>query len=160
MDLEIRKITDIDSDTLNKITEWMYHWWGKEDGYTLEAVKCRMKHSIQKERLPQTYGLFLDNEMIGMYQFTLEDLFVRPDIYPWLACVYIDGNYRNKGYGKILLESVKSMAQENLKSDEIYLYTKHVGLYEKFGWEFVSEINRFKKEAITERLYRLSLKKE
>jgi len=40
--------------------------------------------------------LLLEIKLFGMYQFTYEDLFVRPDIYPWLANVYIDEEYRNK----------------------------------------------------------------
>ncbi len=96
--LEFKQIIEIDEDNLNRITNWMYNWWGNKDGYTFEKVKYYMKNSMQKDRFPKTYGLFLDNKIIGMYQFTLEDLDVRPDIYPWLANVYIDEEYRNKGY--------------------------------------------------------------
>lgn len=92
-----------------------------------------MKNSLQKNRLPQTYGLFLDGNIIGMFQFTYEDLSVRPDIYPWLANVYIDEKYRKMGYGRKLLDNVKNMAKENTNFNELFLYTKHIGLYEKFG---------------------------
>ena len=44
-----------------------------------------MKNSLQKNRLPQTYGLFLDGNIIGMFQFTYEDLSVRPDIYIFMV---------------------------------------------------------------------------
>ena len=107
-ELEFKQITEINESNLNIMTNWMYNWWGKKDGYTFEKVKYYMKHSMQKDRFPQTYGLFLDNKIIGMYQFTLEDLDVRPDIYPWLANVYIDEQYRNKGYARKLLENVKA----------------------------------------------------
>ena len=62
----------------------MYNWWSKRVGYSINAVKCFMQHSMEDNRLPQTYGLFLDNEIIGMYQFAYDDLSVRPDIYPFL----------------------------------------------------------------------------
>ncbi len=42
----------------------------------------------------------LDDNIIGMFQFTYEDLSVRPDIYPWLANVYIDEKYSKMGYGE------------------------------------------------------------
>lgn len=92
-----------------------------------------MKNSLQKNRLPQTYGLFLDRNIIGMFQFTYEDFSVRPDIYPWLANVYIDEKYRKMGYGRKLLDNVKNMAKENTNFNELFLYTKHIGLYEKIG---------------------------
>lgn len=69
-----------------------------------------MQHSLQKDRLPKTYGLFLNDTIIGMFQLTYEDLAVRPDIYPWLANVYIDEKYRKMGYSKNLLEGVKNIA--------------------------------------------------
>lgn len=116
--IELKQLIDIDEETLNKVSTWMYNWWGKKDGYTFEKVKCFMKHSMQTDRLPQTYGLFLNNKIIGMYQFTLEDLNVRPDIYPWLANVYIDEEYRNKGYARNLLENVKENAKRTIDFDE------------------------------------------
>ena len=128
-------------------------WWGKAENYSYEAVYSYMSHSLQGKRLPQTYGLFLDETLIGMYQFTMEDLFSRPDIYPWLANVYIDKAYRAYGYGRVLLNSVKKTAEKaGLK--ELYLFTTHEGLYEKFGWDFIQEIDTFL-EPRTQRLYRL-----
>lgn len=158
MSLELKQLIDIDEETLNKVSTWMYNWWGKKDGYTFEKVKCFMKHSMQTDRLPQTYGLFLNNKIIGMYQFTLEDLNVRPDIYPWLANVYIDEEYRNKGYARNLLENVKENAKRTIDFDELFLYTKHIGLYEKFGWEYISEIDTYNDDSRIERLYKLNLK--
>lgn len=157
MHLEINKITDADAALLNTITTWMYAWWGMQEGYSFEAVKCYMEHSLQKIRLPQTYGVFLDGEIIGLYQFTNEDLFARPDLYPWLANVYIHERYRGKGYGKMLMESIPVNAPKSLGFDEVYLYTEHVGLYEKFGWQFVSEIDTFLEGARMQRLYKLRI---
>ena len=158
--LEVRKLVNIDNETLDKLTEWMYNWWGKRDGYSKDAVRCFMQHSMEDNRLPQTYGTFLDNEIIGMYQFAYDDLSVRPDIYPWLANVYIDEKYRGKGYGRELLESVFDNAKENVNFDEIFLYTKHIGLYEKFGWTFLEKVDTFKKEQRIEWLYKLDLRSE
>lgn len=155
--LDIKKLTAIDDSLLNTITEWMYEWWGEKEGYSFEVIKCYMEHSLQEDRLPQTYGLFVEDCLIGLYQFRLDDLFVRPDIYPWLANVYIDSPYRNKGYGRHLMESIKSNARQCLQYKEVFLYTKHKGLYEKYGWEFVSEIDTYLEDAEKQRLYKLSL---
>ena len=157
MDIELKQLINIDNDILNTITTWMYNWWGIKDGYSFEAVKCFMQHSLQKDRLPKTYGLFLNDTIIGMFQLTYEDLAVRPDIYPWLANVYIDEKYRKMGYSKNLLEGVKNIAQSSLEFNELFLYTKHIGLYEKFGWKYISQINTYKDESRMERLYKLDL---
>ncbi len=160
VNLSIKKLINIDDELLNKITTWMYNWWGKRDGYSFEATKCFMKHSMQDVRLPQTYGLFLNDNIIGMYQYALEDLSVRPDIYPWLANVYIDEEYRNMGYGRKLLETVKDTSKNLKNFNEIYLYTRHVNLYEKSGFEFVCDIDTYKKENRIQKLYKMNLKKE
>ena len=158
MNLELNQLTNIDEDTLNKITTWMYNWWGLECGYSFDGMKCFMEHSLQKDKLPQTYGLFLDGNIIGMFQFTYEDLGVRPDIYPWLANLYVDEEYRNKGIARILLEKAKEIAKLSINFDEIYLYTEHIGLYEKFNWQYVSELDTYIKNPRIQRLYKLTLK--
>jgi len=157
MNLSVRKLTS--TTELDKITQWMYDWWGKEEGYAYEAVRSYMAHSLQQERLPQTFGLFLDDELIGMYQFTHEDLFVRPDIYPWLANVFIAPPYRQSGYGSYLLSTVRENAALHLASRELFLFTTHEGLYEKFGWSFIEEIDTFLQPRM-QRLYRLHLSEE
>lgn len=156
--LEFRQIIEIDDKNLEIMTDWMYNWWGQEEGYTFNSVKCFIKHSLQKTRLPKTYGLFSDGIIIGMFQFTYEDLEVRPDIYPWLANLYVDEEYRNKGVARLLLEKVNEIAKTELNFNELYLFTEHKGLYEKFGWEYVSELDTYLKTPRVQRLYKLKLK--
>ena len=94
-----------------------------------------------------------------MYQFLYCDLEVRPDIYPWLANVYIEKERRGRGLGRKLLESVRDSAARNTDFEYLYLFTAHNGLYEKYGWEFVSEIDTFEEKDRIQRLYRLGLKR-
>ena len=157
MNTKIKKIINPDNDTLRKTTNWMYNWWGIEEKYTYEEVECYMKNSFNDKKLPQTYGIFLNDELIGIYQLTYRDLFSRPDIYPWLANLYVAKEYRNKGYGKMLIHSIKHMVKENNDFNEIFLYTKYEGLYEKYEWKFIEYINTFNLEQQKERLYKLVL---
>ena len=155
--LEFKQVTNLDDENLDRITQWMLDWWGEEDGLNFESVRCYMGHSFQKERFPQTYGLFLNGKIFGMFQFTLEDLMIRPDIYPWLANVYVDEKHRGKGFGRELLKQVESEAKK-LPFEEIFLYTSHNGLYEKFGWKYVSDIDTHHKVPRIQKLYKLNLK--
>lgn len=157
MSFQIRQITAPDDIMINTIVEWMYAWWGQSEGYSIDALMQYIKHSMQKQRLPQTYGLFLNHTLIGMYQFRFDDLFVRPDIYPWLANVYIDERFRGFGYGKELMQSIYFNAKHHLGFHELFLFTKHIGFYEKFGWEFISEIDTYLETCRVQRLYRLNL---
>ena len=157
-DLEFKQIIEIDDYNLDIMTNWLYNWWGQEDGYTFESLRNYLENTFQENILPKTYGLFIDGKIIGMFQFTYEDLEVRPDIYPWLANLYVDKEYRNKGIARLLLKKILEIAASSVSHDELYLYTKHIGLYEKFGWDFVSEIDTEIKTPRLQRLYRLDLK--
>ena len=120
MDLTVERLVEADDEMLDIMTGWMYHWWGKDEGRSWEEVRCYMEHGIPKGRMPQTFGMFLDGTLIGMYQFRLDDLFVRPDLYPWLANVYLEPAYRNKGYGAALMESIHRNAK-TLPFQELFL---------------------------------------
>ena len=157
MEAQIRQLIQPTEPLVDTITGWMYQWWGQQEGYTREAVRQYMLHSCQQDRLPRTYGLFLGDALIGMYQLRLDDLFVRPEVYPWLANVYLDPAFRGRGYGRILLSSVKENAKQLSVFTELFLYTTHTALYEKYGWAFVEEIDTHLEGARIQRLYRLSL---
>ena len=62
--IEIKKVIEIDENNLNKMTKWIYEWWGKSEALTLEQVKTILKHCMQKERLPQAYGAFIGDKII------------------------------------------------------------------------------------------------
>ena len=93
-----------------------------------------------------------------MFQFIYEDLEVSPDIYPWLANLYVDEEYRNKGIARILLKKVNEIAKTSGDFDNLYLFTKHNGLYEKFGWEYICELDTYIENPRLQRLYKLEIK--
>ena len=125
---------------------------GVEDNYIYDDVYNYMKNSFNKERLPQTFIMYLGDQIIGMYQITYRDLFIRPDIYPWIANIYIEEKYRKKGYGKILIDSIKDQVKENTSFDTIFLYTAHDNLYERYGWKYIETIDNKNK------LYKLDIR--
>ena len=153
----VKKIEDYNKINLDKCVSWMYDWWGEKDGWTKEKVATYMKSSFNKNRLPMTLIVFdKNNEEVGMCQITLKDLDCRPDIYPYIANLYIDEKHRNKGIVKLLLnEAVKTAKDINLT--KLYLYTTHIGLYEKYGWQFIDNIETYLNPHI-QRLYKFELK--
>lgn len=149
----IKKVINPTKEILNLTTEWMFNWWGIEGKYSYNDVFTYMTNSFNESKLPQTYLLFLGDTIIGMYQFTYRDLFIRPDIYPWVANLYIDKRYRGQGYGRILIESVKNQARNNTDFDKLFLYSNHDNLYERFGWKCIDIV-----DVNGNKLYELDLK--
>ena len=156
--MEIIRLEHSNNYIFDKICEWNYNWWGIRNNNSFEEVKCNLEHCLCKERLPQTFVALIDGEPAGMYQLSMsEDLISRPDIYPWLINVYVDEKFRGRKVCRKLMNTVNENAKKaNLT--ELFLYTKHIGLYEKFGWEFVEKVKTFKDDSPIERLYRLKIK--
>ena len=156
--MEIVKLQDSKNNIFEKVVEWNYEWWGIARGESIESVRYGLEHSINSERLPQTFVALLDGKPVGMYQLSMcDDLKGRPDIYPWLINVYVDKEFRNRKVCAVMMNTVRENAKK-AGLDELFLYTHHVGLYEKYGWEFVEYVKTFNEESPTERLYRLEIK--
>lgn len=150
--IKILKLTNENNKYFNVICDWMYDWWGKADGWSIEKVREYMKNSMCVDRIPQTFIALYNDEVVGMYQLSMNDLDIRPDIYPWLINVYVEYKYRGNGICKKMVEHCINEAKK-LNLENLYLYTKHIGLYEKYGFEFIKGINTFKVESQLERLY-------
>ena len=156
--MKIIRLENNNDDIINKICEWNYNWWEIKNNNSLEEVRCYFKHSLCKDnRLPQTFIALIKDEPVGMYQISMsDDLVSRPDIYQWLVNVYVDEKRRGNGICRKLMNTVKENAK-SISLNELYLYTKHVGLYEKFGWKFIEKVNTFKDDSSMERLYKLDI---
>jgi len=156
--MQIIRLEQADNEIFEKVVEWNYNWWGKKTGKTQEQVRYLFEHSICiEDRLPQTFVAILDGVAVGMYQLSMtDDLFGRPDIYPWLINVYVDEQYRGRNICKELMLTVPQKAKD-IGIKKLFLYTSHVGLYEKYGWELVEMVKTFDENSPLERLYKLEI---
>ena len=152
--IEIKQITEPESPHLALLCQWFLAWWGEREGFSAQKMECYVKHSVCIDRLPQTYLAFVDGVPAGCYQLSMADLEVRPDLYPWLINVYVDKPYRGRGVLRAMLESAATQAC-GLGLKQLYLFTTHEGLYEKFGWQFVEAVETFLPDAPLQRLYRI-----
>ena len=156
--LKIIRLENADNNIFEKICEWNYNWWGIRDGKSYEEVRCNLEHSLNTDRLPQTFVALIDDIPVGMYQLSMcEDLESRPDIYPWVINVFVDKKFRGQNVCRELMGTVSDNAKK-AGLNEVYLYTKHIGLYEKFGFEFVDNVKTFRKDSPIEYLYKLDIK--
>lgn len=157
LQLEIIKLINSDNEIFDKVVEWNYNWWGKKAGKNEEEIRYLFEHSICQNRLPQTFVALIDGRAVGMYQLSMtDDLFGRPDIYPWLINVYVDEEFRGRQICRGLMQTVPKNVK-NAGIEELYLYTSHIGLYEKFGWELVEMVRTFNEKSPLERLYKLRI---
>ena len=57
------------------------------------------------------------------------------DLFPWIGFVYTFPQYRGHRYLGILLDYGEKIAAD-MGREYVYLSTNHIGLYEKYGYEF------------------------
>ena len=154
----IERLESVNNNYFDKICDWSYNWWGKANGHSYEGVKAILEHSLcTNNKLPQTYIAILNEEVVGMYQFAMaDDLHCRPDLYPWLINVYVDEKHRGEGICEALMKSVNSNAKA-VGLNEIYLYTGHKGLYEKYGWKYIENQKTYNKNNDIVRIYKLKI---
>lgn len=149
-------ITDYKKINIEKLSDWMYNWWGKSEGWTKEKVVHYMEHSFNSELLPKTIVVFNENnEEVAMCQVTMHDLSSRPDIYPYLANLYVDVPFRHNGLVKVLLDKALEVAKEfGIKT--LYLFTPHENLYDKYDWQQIGYVETFQTPHL-QRLYKYEL---
>ncbi|KMK75689.1 GNAT family N-acetyltransferase [Alkalihalobacillus pseudalcaliphilus] len=111
--------------------------WGDEDNYTFYE-DC-MKHSHEtKDGIPSFYIGTDQGQIVATFALIRNDLNSRQDLFPWLACLYVDENYRGSRVGFQLLDYARRVAGQ-LGHETLFLTTDLDGYYEKDGWENIGK---------------------
>jgi len=97
----------------------------------------------------------IDNhELVGFYQIKAHDN-DNTNLSPWLTNVYIVPHKRKMGYSRKLLETIPSVLKD-LGYDTLFLHTKLINYYEKFGWEILFPFE--KNDGIKRNIYIFKIK--
>ncbi|WP_425449081.1 GNAT family N-acetyltransferase [Dethiothermospora halolimnae] len=134
--LEIKSVKD-NGVNIKGAINYIHGAWGSEDSY--KFYSDAIKHSSKDGKsLPQFYVMLKDNKIIGCAGLIVNDFISRHDLYPWLACLFVEEEERGKNYGKLLLEYGEKQAKK-AGFENVYLTTTHDGYYEKYGWERIED---------------------
>lgn len=106
--------------------------WGRPQNlaFYLDAV---LHSSLTEKALPRFYLLLEGARVAGCCALLTNDLISRQDLWPWLACLYVEPEYRGRALGATLLEHGAREAGK-MGYGRLYLNTDHAAYYEKYGW--------------------------
>ena len=69
-----------------------------------------------------------------------KDEIVAPELFPWVGFVFTFPKYRGNRFSEKLIDYAAELAKTLYhESENLYVSTDHVGLYEKYGFSFLEE---------------------
>lgn len=98
--------------------------WAK--GRTLEIIQHSIDNSL-------CFGVYIDGKQVGFARVVTDYA-----VFAWIMDVFIDPNYRGKGLGKKLIETIKTHHELQTLSRWGLTTTNAHGLYQQFGFKPVS----------------------
>ncbi|MCL2850901.1 MAG: GNAT family N-acetyltransferase [Firmicutes bacterium] len=126
---------------IEQVAKWVFDEWSANNGGTLERQIYQIKHAIKTDGVPQTFIALHNGKLVGTVALWNNDLGVRQDLRPWLACLYVDNEFRGKGIGTELIKYCTAVAGK-LGFEKLYLITEHSDYYEKLGWQHIDNAPR------------------
>ncbi len=79
------------------------------------------------------------DSLVSFCTFAEKDEIAAAEYSPWIGFVYTFPKYRGHRHMGLLFQKIESLAKER-NIDKIYISTDHVGLYEKYGYEYLKDM--------------------
>lgn len=142
--MKVKKFNQLAEEELNYIIDIHYNHWVK---FNPKMVKENTIYKFTKlytrDELPFGIALIDDKDnIVGFCVFKIENLKKYPEIFPWLSDVMIFEKYREKGYGKVLLQYGEKILKE-FGYNTIYVWTDQApDFYKKLGFTYKQEVEK------------------
>lgn len=106
--------------------------WG---GSKMLVKKIKHNNLLESEHIV----LFIDDSnrrgfLIGHGALLQEDIVKDTDVSPFVSAIFVSHDYRGKGYSLKIANQIEEVALLD-GYRELYIVTKHEGLYEKIGYK-------------------------
>ena len=130
-----------DRHDLKVIAQWLHGQWGGITGSTLDAFLGGLQNRAGSTCVPFTLVAFEGIVPVGTASVVEQDMDTHPHLTPWLACVYVSADSRQKGIGSRLCEAAFSRTGE-LGIDRLYLFTPdRMRFYTRLGWSSMQQVS-------------------
>ena len=86
--------------------------------------------------LAEVYLLTDEDALVSFAVLAEQDEVAAPELSPWIGFVYTFPQYRGKHCAGELIEHICGVLK-NAGEKQVYISTEEIGLYEKYGFEFL-----------------------
>lgn len=150
--LRIEHLSD-HKDAIPTIVSWIYDQWHPMfPEMTLDGLAAGFADHTTPKKIPETFVVLLEDEIIGTATIVENDMETRLDLTPWLAAVYVKSEYRSQGIGSRLVQALMDEAAA-LGIERFYLFTPdRVSFYARLGWKILEE-TEYRGENVTVMYY-------
>lgn len=83
-----------------------------------------------------------NGRIVGMTSIMKTDYYPLPEIFPWISCVFVTEEMRGNRISGKLIDFANTYAKSK-GFTKTYIPSEHVGLYEKYGYEYVRDITNY-----------------
>ncbi|BDE10579.1 N-acetyltransferase [Lactococcus cremoris] len=98
-----------------------------------------MKHSLDSQNsIPQWYLIVDEGKIIAGCGLISNDFISRMDLYPWLCALYVEEEFRQQGFARLLIEVVKEECK-TFSFKKLYLATDFIDFYEQFDFHYLAD---------------------
>ena len=125
---------------IETIGRWHWEEWGHVDTEgSLEDWTARLAERVLRDKIPTSYvALSEERELLGSVTLVDCDMHTCPDLWPWLAGLFVHPDARDRGVGSSLalhaMERVRVMG-----IGKLYLYTAPAEeFYKRLGWRVIA----------------------
>lgn len=120
----------------NIMAQWFHEKWG----IPLDAYIASMEECLESNNpVPQWYVAVDGGRIIGGMGVIKNDFHKRHDLTPNVCAVYTESDRRGEGIaGELLRYVCRDMKSKGI--DTLYLITDHTGFYERYGWNYLFDV--------------------
>jgi N-acetylglutamate synthase-like GNAT family acetyltransferase len=138
------------------LAQWVKSEWGHLCPHVpYEEYVSNFQHRTAYGRIPETFVALEGDILLGTASIIEHDMSTRMELSPWMASVYVDPQFRNRGIGSALVRTVMQEAG-GLDVQRLYLITPDkVGFYSHLGWR-VLETATYRGENVTIMVYEVT----
>lgn len=110
-----------------------------------DDVKDHLTELIKSNALSDWETFFVavvKGRIVGMVSVMKEDYYPLPEVSPWISSVFVTEEYRgNRISGKLIAYANDYLSR--LGFTRSFIPSEHVGLYERYGYHYVTEITNY-----------------